>query len=138
MMYRMSEQQNGPRDDEWRGMTPQDRGLTTPIIDDVFAALSDWRRRAVCRYLATCEDTGVDVETLAVAVAGRAQASGVADADATVEAVEQALVETHLPELDRIGLLDFDERSEAVHYWGHATVEKWAEHADAVTRRSEF
>ncbi|MBX0286202.1 DUF7344 domain-containing protein [Haloarcula salinisoli] len=119
-------------------MTPQDRGLRTPVIDDVFAALSDWRRRAVCRYLVTCDDTGVEAGTLATAVARRAQASGVADSEATVEAVEQALVETHLPELDRLGLLDFDERSGAVHYWGHATVEKWAEHADAVTKRNEF
>jgi len=119
-------------------MTPQDRGLTAPVIDDVFAALSDWRRRAICRYLATCEDSGVDVDTLAGVVTRRGQASGVTDADATVESVERSLVETHLPELDRLGLLDFDERSRAVHYWGHATVEKWAEHADAVTRHSEF
>ncbi len=134
----MSDQQKGPRSEQWRGMTPRDRGLKTPMIDDVFAALSDWRRRAVCRYLVTCDDTGVDLDTLATAVARRAQASGVADSEATAEAVEQALVETHLPELDRIGLLDFDERSRAVHYWGHATVEKWAEHADAVTKRDEF
>ena len=134
----MSDQQKGPRGEQWQGMTPQDRGLTAPMIDDVFTALSDWRRRAVCRYLVTCDDTGVDVDTLVTAVARRAQASGVADSEATPEAVEQALVETHLPELDRLGLLDFDERSRAVHYWGHATVEKWAEHADAVTRRGEF
>jgi len=134
----MSDQQKGPRGEQWCGMTPQDRGLTAPVIDDVFAALSDWRRRAVCRYLATCEDSGVDVDTLAGVVARRGQASGVTDADATVESVERSLVETHLPELDRLGLLDFDERSRAVHYWGHATVEKWAEHADAVTRHSEF
>ncbi|MDS0281051.1 DUF7344 domain-containing protein [Haloarcula onubensis] len=134
----MSDQQSGPRGEQWRGMTPLDRGLTTPMIDDVFEALSDWRRRAVCRYLATSEDTGVDVETLAAAVAARGRASEVTDADTSVEAVERALVETHLPELDRIGLLDFDERSRAVHYWGLATVEKWAEHADAVTQRTEF
>jgi len=134
----MSDQQNGPRGEQWEGMTPGDRGLETPMIDDVFEALSDWRRRAVCRYLATCEDTGVDVETLAVAVATRAQVSGVADSEASAEAIERALVETHLPELHRIGLLDFDERSRAVHYWGHGIVEKWAEHAEAVTRRDEF
>lgn len=134
----MSEQQNGPRGDQWSGMTPQDRGLDTPMIDDVFEALSDWRRRAVCRYLVTCGDTGVDVETLAAAVAERAQTSGVEDSDATVEAVERALVETHLPELDRLGLLDFDERSRAVRYWGQSTVEKWAEHASAVSRCDEF
>jgi hypothetical protein len=119
-------------------MTPQNRGLTTPMIDDVFEALSDWRRRAVCRYLVICEDTGVDVGTLAAAVARRAQSSELTGSETEVEAIEQALVETHLPALDRIGLLDFDERSDAVHYWGLPTVEKWAEHADAVTRHSEF
>jgi len=134
----MTDQQSGPRGEQWRGMTPEDRGLSTPMIDDVFEALSDWRRRAVCRYLATCEDTGVDVGTVAAAVARRAQASGLDDSDTTVDDIEQALIETHLPELDRIGLLDFDERSEAVHYWGLATVEKWAEHADAVTQHNEF
>jgi len=134
----MSNQHSGPRGEQWRGMTPQDRGLTTPMIDDVFEALSDWRRRAVCRYLVTCEDTGVDVDRLAAVVARRGRASDVDGDETTVEAVERALVETHLPALDRIGLLDFDERSRAVHYWGLPTVEKWAEHADAVTRHSEF
>jgi hypothetical protein len=119
-------------------MTPRDRGFTTPMIDDVFDALSDWRRRAVCRYLATCEDSGVDVATLAAAVARRGQASGVSDDETGVDAVERALVETHLPSLDKLGILDFDERSQAVHYWGVPTVEKWADHADAVTQRGEF
>lgn len=133
----MNDQQHG-MGEQWRGMTPQDRGFTTPMIDDVFDALSDWRRRAVCRYLATCSDSGVAVETVAAAVARRGQASGVADDETTVGAVESELVETHLPMLDRLGILDFDERSQAVHYWGAPTVEKWADHADAVTRRNEF
>jgi len=134
----MTDQQSGPSSEQWEGMTPTDRGLSTPMIDDVFEALSDWRRRAVCRYLVTCGDTGVDVERLATAVARRAQASELSGDETTAEAVERALVETHLPALDRIGLLDFDERSNAVHYWGVPTVEKWAEHADAVTRHTEF
>jgi len=135
----MSDQsQTGPGSEQWRGMTPQERGLTTPMIDDVFSALSDWRRRAVCRYLATCGDSGVDVRTLAAAVAQRGQASGVSEHETDVEAVETALVETHLPALDRIGVLDFDERSNAVHYWGLPTIEKWAEHADSVTQHNEF
>jgi hypothetical protein len=119
-------------------MTPRDRGFTTPMIDDVFDALSDWRRRAVCRYLATCEDSGVDVATLSAAVARRGRASGVTDDETGVDSVERELAETHLPLLDRLGILDFDERSNAVHYWGVPTVEKWADHADAVTQRNEF
>lgn len=134
----MNDQHCRPGDEKWRGMTPQNRGFTTPMIDDVFDALSDWRRRAVCRYLATCEDSGVGVETLAATVAKRGQASGVSGDEISVETVERELAETHLPMLDRLGILDFDERSQAVHYWGAPTVEKWADHADAVTRRGEF
>jgi len=134
----MRDQQRGPGSEQWRGITPQDRGLTTPMIDDIFEALSDWRRRAVCRYLSDCDDSGVNVETLATAVASRGQAGSLPEQEVTVEAVESALVETHLPALDSIGVLDYDERSGAVHYWGLATAEKWAEHADAVTKTSEF
>jgi hypothetical protein len=129
---------DGPDSEQWRGMTPQDRGFTTPIADDVFDALADWRRRAVCRYLSTAEDSAVAARTLAVVVSDRGQASSVPDDETAVEAVERELVETHLPKLHDLGLLDFDERSETVRYWGSPTVEKWAEHADAVTDDAEF
>ncbi|GGN84728.1 ArsR family transcriptional regulator [Halomicroarcula sp. S1AR25-4] len=136
----MSDQSSDPeqQDRTWCGMTPEDRGLTTPMIDDVFEALSDWRRRAVCRYLTTSDGTGVDVTTLATAVADRGEQTSLPVADTDVESVEAELVETHLPELHRLGIIDFDERSEAVRYWESPTVEKWAEHAAAVSDRTEF
>ncbi|MFC6975612.1 ArsR family transcriptional regulator [Halomicroarcula sp. GCM10025709] len=135
----MSDQSgDGPDSEQWQGMTPQDRGFTTPIADDVFEALADWRRRAVCRHLSTADQCAVDVRTLAVAVSSRGQSSSVPDAEATVDAVETELLETHLPKLHDLGVLDFDERSETVRYWGSPTVEKWAEHADAVTDHNEF
>ncbi|WP_254273622.1 DUF7344 domain-containing protein [Haloarcula marina] len=134
----MTNKQRGPGSDEWRGMTPQDRGLTTPMVDDVFDALSDWRRRAVCRYLATCDAGGVEVSTLATAISKRAQASDVPEAEASAAAIERTLTETHLPVLHRLGIVDFDERSQSVRYWESPTVEKWAEHAQSVTDRTEF
>jgi len=130
--------EGGPDSEEWEGMEPSDRGLTTPMVDDVFAALSDWKRRAVCRYLATCDGSGVDVTTIASAVAQHGQASEVEIDRTDIDTVETELIETHLPELHRDGVLDFDERSGAVHYWGAPTVEKWAEHADAVSDQDEF
>jgi len=130
--------EGGPQSEEWAGMRPADRGLTTPMVDDVFETLSNWRRRAICRYLATCDESGVDVTTLATAVARRGQSSAVAMDEIERDAVETELVETHLPKLHRIGILDFDERSGAVHYWGSPRVEKWAEHADAVADHNEF
>ncbi len=119
-------------------MTPEDRGLTTPIVDDAFTVLSDWRRRAVCYHLSTSDDAAVEVRALATAVARRGAESDLPESETTVEAVETALTETHLPFLHDLGILDFDERSGAVKYWGSPTVEKWATHATAVTERDEF
>ncbi len=124
-----------PENDDWRGMTPCDRGLTAPMVDDVFALLADWRRRTVCRYFVTTGSNSAHVDTLAAAVAGRAAREDVDSTETSEAAVRTALVEEHLPRLDEAGVLDFDERSGSVHYWGQPTVEKWAEHAAAVTDR---
>jgi len=112
-------------------MTPRDRGLTTPMVDDVFGLLADWRRRAVCLYFADESVSSTEVDTLATAVAQRGM--GRVDDDTDESAVRDALVEEHLPRLDRAGVLDFDERSGSVRYWGQPTVEKWAEYADEVS-----
>ena len=125
----------GPESDDWRGMRPCDRGLSTPMVDDVFALLADWRRRAVCRYFVTTGSESAHVETLAAAVARRAPRCDLDRAETCEEAVQESLVEDHLPRLDEAGVLDYDVRSESVRYWGHPTLEKWAEHADAVAKR---
>lgn len=125
----------GPERDDWRGMTPCDRGLSTPMVDDVFDLLADWRRRAVCRYFTTTGTRSVHVETLAAAVRRRITDGDVDEAETCQDAIHEALVEDHLPRLDQAGVLDFDARSDSVHYWGHPTLEKWSEHADAVTEQ---
>lgn len=128
---------DGPGSDQWCGMTPADRDLSTGDVDDVFEVLSDWRRRAVCRYFATCNGAATDVETLATAIANRGAAS-TTDDDTSPSTLRTQLEDEHLPVLHRIGLVDYDERSGAVKYWGSPTVEKWADHAHAVTRRTDF
>ncbi|WP_423999811.1 DUF7344 domain-containing protein [Haloarcula salina] len=127
-----------PKSEQWQGMTPDNRDLSATAIDDVFQVLSDWRRRAVCLHFATRDGNGTDVETLAAAVAERGSRASAADGDVSPSTVQTQLETEHLPTLHRIGLLDYDERSGAVRYWGSPTVEKWAEHAAAVTRRDEF
>lgn len=126
---------SGPESDDWRGMTPCDRGLTAPMVDDVFALLADWRRRAVCRYFVRTGTNSAHVETLAAAVARRSDLDDVDSAETGEEAIREALVDEHLPRLDRAGVVDFDARSDSVYYWGQPTLEKWAEYADAVTKR---
>ncbi|MDS0220840.1 ArsR family transcriptional regulator [Haloarcula sp. S1AR25-5A] len=135
----MSNQRSGnPRSDQWCGMTPSDRTLSTAEVDDVFEVLADWRRRAVCHYFATGDQTATDVETLATAVSKKEARSTNGGASTSPSTIRTQLEEEHLPILHRIGLIDYDERSGAVKYWGSPTVEKWADHAEAVTRRTDF
>lgn len=135
----MSNQRNGgPRSDQWCGMTPSDRTLSTADMDDVFEVLSDWRRRAVCRYFASVDRTTADVETLAPVISEQGSACTDGVTDTSLSTIRTQLEEEHLPVLHRIGLIDYDERSGAVKYWGSPTVEKWADHAQAVTRRTDF
>ncbi|MFB6222904.1 MAG: ArsR family transcriptional regulator [Haloarcula sp.] len=135
----MSNQGNGsPGDEQWCGMTPSDRRLSTTEIDDVFEVLSDWRRRAVCRYFSTCDGSAADVETIATAIANQGSMSAAVAAEMSSEAIQAQLETEHLPVLHQIGIIDYDERSGAVKYWGSPTVEKWAEHAQAVTQRTEL
>jgi hypothetical protein len=119
-------------------MTPSDRTLSTAAVDDVFEVLADWRRRAVCHYFATGDRTSTDVETLATAVSNKGATSASGAASTSPSTIRTQLEEEHLPVLHRIGLIDYDERSGAVKYWGSPTVEKWADHAQAVTRRTDF
>ncbi|WP_336337075.1 DUF7344 domain-containing protein [Haloarcula brevis] len=135
----MSNQGNGgPRSDRWCGMTPADRTLSTADVDDVFEVLSDWRRRAVCHYFVTGDRTAADVEALATVLSDRGDAGTVGASDTSPSTIRTQLREEHLPVLHRIGVIDYDERSGAVKYWGSPTVEKWLDHARAVTRRTDF
>jgi hypothetical protein len=119
-------------------MTPSDRTLSTADVDDVFEALADWRRRAVCHFFASGDQTAADVETLVTMISDQGGTSTVDATDTSPSTIRTQLEEEHLPVLHRIGLIDYDERSGAVKYWGSPTVEKWADHAQVVTRRTDF
>nr|WP_225306774.1 MULTISPECIES: helix-turn-helix domain-containing protein [Haloarcula] len=135
----MSNQRNGgSQSDQWCGMTPSDRTLSTADVDDVFEVLADWRRRAVCHYFASGDQTAADVTALASAISEHGETSTVDATDTSPSTIRTQLEEEHLPVLHRIGLIDYDERSGAVKYWGSPTVEKWADHAEAVTQRTDF
>jgi DNA-binding transcriptional ArsR family regulator len=93
-------------------------------LDVVFTILADRRRRILLRLLGTAETC--DVETLENQLIEREYAL-----DDTVpdrENLRRELTETHLPMLSEHGLLEFDERSGGVGYYGHPVVEEYLEH----------
>lgn len=106
-----------------------------PFIDDVFAVLADWRRREICQFFLETDVDAASVDELAMLVAGT-RPPGVEGEVPTHDEVVVALDQTHLPQLDAAGVVDYDDRTGTVRYWGQPTVEKWLEHVTAVDHRS--
>ncbi|MFB6151961.1 MAG: ArsR family transcriptional regulator [Haloarculaceae archaeon] len=112
-------------------------GEQRPFIDSVFRVLADWRRREICQFFIETEARTATVDQLGLLLAGCRPAEIDSTADRTHEELTAELEETHLPELDAAGVVDYDERSGTVHYWGQPTVEKWLEHVTEVDRRED-
>jgi len=103
-----------------------------PFIDSVFDALADWRRREVCQYFIETDAESATVDQLAMLLLA-CEHPGVEEcADPTFEELVIQLEHQHLPRLDEAGVVDYDDRSNTVRYWGQPTVEKWLEHVLAV------
>ena len=101
------------------------RAVVTPPIDEVFELLSNDCRRRVCLFL---RRTGIEVATLDDLV----EALASAESDEERERLAINLHHRHLPKLDEAGIVDYDPRSNTARYWGQPTVEKWAEHVEAI------
>jgi serine/threonine protein kinase HipA of HipAB toxin-antitoxin module len=101
------------------------RAVVTPPIDDVFELLSNDCRRRVCLFL---RRAGVEVATLEDLLEALAPNAD----DEERERLAINLHHRHLPKLDDAGIVDYDPRSNTARYWGQPTVEKWAEHVEAV------
>ncbi|MFC7138679.1 hypothetical protein ACFQMA_02365 [Halosimplex aquaticum] len=132
----MSER-TGSKDGD-RGGTPAYDDETEgdrPYIDTVFDALADWRRREVCQFFRETDVSTATVDELAMLLAA-CEPAGLGETDGrTHEEFATELTETHLPRLDAAGVVDYDDRSDTVRYWGQPTVEKWLEHVTEVDGR---
>lgn len=101
-----------------------DRGgdETGRSIDLWFAALSDPRRRSLCRYAMRTDGGPVAHEELVDHVVRRAPETDSAEPDR--ERVETELRHVHLPKLDDAGMVDYDRQSGVVHIDRETTAER--------------
>jgi DNA-binding transcriptional ArsR family regulator len=106
-----------------------------PFIDSVFDALADWRRREVCQYFIETGAESATVDQLAMLLLACEQPGVEERPDPTLDELAIQLEHQHLPRLDEAGVVDFDDRSNTVRYWGQPTVEKWLEHVLAVDEK---
>lgn len=86
-----------------------------PFLSRILGALAHQRRRYVLYYLHDHERTQTD--DLAVQVAAWEQDIPITDVPAEeAEQVKMNLVHSHLPKLEDHGLVEYDQRSDAVSY----------------------
>ncbi|ELZ20220.1 hypothetical protein C475_20642 [Halosimplex carlsbadense 2-9-1] len=131
---------------ERSGSSDGGRGRTKPAVDDlegdrpfidtVFEALSDWRRREVCQFFKEGDVSTATVDELAMLLAASEPAGLGEPRGRSHDEFATELVETHLPRLDAAGVVDYDDRSDTVRYWGQPTVEKWLDHVTEVDGRN--
>lgn len=92
------------------------------VLDGLFDALANRRRRDVLSYLEGADADTVEFRDLVAAVvdaeADRAAGTGYD------ERVALALCHAHLPKLERAGLVEYDPRAGTVRYRGHPLVER--------------
>lgn len=88
--------------------------------DDLFSVLSNARRRYVLSYLCETDDDVVELSDLVDWITAQ-EADG---EGAQHEAVAISLHHTHLPELAARGVIDYDARSETIHYHGQPKLER--------------
>lgn len=122
-------------------------GEATPSLDLVFDLLSNSRRRYALYYLNDQSDGVATIETLTENVialertrdggeTAAAETGTTADSNSVDRqtAVLTELQHSHLPKLEDAGILEHDQRSETIRYWGQPSLEEWLEHA----RHKEF
>ena len=95
------------------------QSLATPEIDLLFEVLADRQRRLVLGHLEATDDSVAAYADLVDHVVGETQTEATDDAR---ERVAADLHHRHLPKLADAGLIDYDQRSETVRYWGDETL----------------
>lgn len=103
-------------------------------LDKVFELLANPRRRLILSYLSETAADAVDFADLIAEVVAR-ETDSETDAE-RYEAVAIELRHTHLPKLADAGLVDYDERSRTIRFYGHPLLEAYLELAEDVSSRT--
>ncbi|WP_084383787.1 DUF7344 domain-containing protein [Halalkalicoccus paucihalophilus] len=105
-----------------------ERNPVSPItlsLETIFELLSERRRRYTLYALYETENDGIYLDEPASHVA-QLEAP---DDQSSTEPVEPYLQEQCLPTLADANVINYDPRTNAVHYWQNPSLEEWVEHA---------
>ncbi|WP_435156477.1 DUF7344 domain-containing protein [Haladaptatus sp. DFWS20] len=86
-----------------------------PSVDEIFEVLTHPRRRLLLQYFKH-NSNPIDLDDLATRVARWEQDPAAVPSEIEIDHVRTALHKTHLPQIDAVGLIDYDLDSHAIHY----------------------
>lgn len=98
-------------------------------LDTVFEVLSDHRRRYVLYVLYRAEGGAMTVDRLVTRVSRMEGDDRNLGGEPSPERIADDLRERQLPKLLDAGVVEYDDRSETVRYYGRPAFEEWLEHA---------
>lgn len=93
-------------------------------LNDVFTVLADKRRRLVL-YALRGQSGDVPVDRLLDQVVEWEEQTGEGPGERTRRHLTIALYHRHLPRLDTLDVVDFDDARDTVHYHGHPLLDQW-------------
>lgn len=86
-----------------------------PSVDEIFEVLTHPRRRLLLQYFKH-NSNPIDLDDLATRVARWEQQPAAVPAEIEIGQVFTALHKTHLPQIDAIGLIDYNPANHTIHY----------------------
>lgn len=92
-------------------------------LDSTLELLSDYDRRCLLGYLRDDPDGTATVEELVDHLADK-RAKRTDDAP-DIDRIETRLHHTHIPKLANAGVIEYDDRSGEIRYWGEDRLEAW-------------
>ena len=114
------------RDPERAGPVPS--AGETPSLDLVFEVLSDRRRRYALYHLRESPESVATVSDVVGYICRQEVESDESRPDLR-RSIRTTLQHFHLPKLADAGVIEYDERTETIRYWGQPSLDEWLEHA---------
>lgn len=102
--------------------------MSAPALDTIFEVLSERRKRHLLYALYRAEGKSLPIHQLATRMI-EIEGERVLDEKQSERVVDE-IRRRHVPELEAVGLIEYDDRSETVRYRKTPSLEEWLEHAE--------
>lgn len=106
----------------------------TLSLETIFELMSERRRRYTLYALIQTDETGIYLDDLAAQLS-RLETT---DGQSHPKPAETYLRENCIPTLADVNIIDYDPRTEAIHYWPNPSLEEWVKHATFKENKTDW